>query len=158
MAAVEILLQQSFKVYGDTGVFLTSVEIFFAEVDTNDIPVILQLRTMENGIPTETILPFSEVTIEPSQITTSANGGIGTRIYFDAPVYVEQQTEYAIVLVSASTKYKVWISRVGENDLLTDQFVSTQPDLGFILQVSERIYMGTKSVGRSQVCSEQSKI
>ena len=85
---------------------------------------------MENGIPTETILPFSEVTLPPSEIETSTNGDVGTRIFFDAPVYVEEQTEYAMVLVSASTKYKVWISRVGENDRITDQFVSTQPDLG----------------------------
>ena len=36
-----------------------------------------------------------------------------------------------MVLISASTKYKVFISRVGErNDLLSDQFVSTQPFLG----------------------------
>ena len=123
-------IAQSFTVFGDTGVFLTSVDIFFAEVDTNDIPVILQLRTMENGIPTETILPFSEITIPPSEIETSDDGDVGTRIFFDSPVYVEEQTEYAIVLVSASTKYKVWISRVGENDRITDQFVSTQPDLG----------------------------
>jgi len=123
-------IAQSFTVFGDTGVFLTSIDIFFAEVDTNDIPVVLQLRTMENGIPTETILPFSEVTIPPAGIETSTDGDIGTRIFFDSPVYVEEQTEYAMVLVSASTKYKVWISRVGENDLITDQFVSTQPDLG----------------------------
>jgi len=123
-------IAQSFTVFGDTGVFLTSIDIFFAEVDTNDIPVILQLRTMENGIPTETILPFSEVTLPPAEIQTSTDGDVGTRIFFDAPVYVEEQTEYAMVLVSASTKYKVWISRVGENDKLTDQFVSTQPDLG----------------------------
>ena len=123
-------IAQSFTVFGDTGVFLTSIDIFFAEVDTNDIPVVLQLRTMENGIPTETILPFSEVTLPPSEIEVSADGDVGTRIFFDAPVYVEEQTEYAMVLVSASTKYKVWISRVGENDKITDQFVSTQPDLG----------------------------
>ena len=123
-------IAQSFLVFGDTGVFLTSVDIYFSDKDPNDIPVIFQLRTMENGIPTQKILPFSEVTVTPAQITTSTDGSVATRITFDAPVYVEEQTEYAMCLVSASTKYKVFISRVGENDLLSDEFVSTQPFLG----------------------------
>ena len=56
-------IAQSFLVFGDTGVFLTSVDIYFSDKDPNDIPVIFQLRTMENGIPTQKILPFSEVTV-----------------------------------------------------------------------------------------------
>jgi hypothetical protein len=128
-------LAQSFTVFGDAGgVFLTSVDIFFAEKDTNDIPVILQLRTMENGTPTETILPFSEVNVRPADVTTSSDGDIATRIFFDSPVYVEDQIEYAIVLLSTSTKYRVYISRVGENDLITDQFVSNQPNLGSLFK------------------------
>ena len=123
-------IAQSFLVFGDTGVFLTSVDIYFSDKDPNDIPVIFQLRTMENGIPTQKILPFSEITVTPAQITTSTDGSVATKITFDAPVYVEEQTEYAMCLVSASTKYKVFISRVGENDLLSDEFVSTQPFLG----------------------------
>ena len=123
-------IAQSFLVFGDTGVFLTSVDLYFSEKDPNDIPVIFQLRTMENGLPTQKILPFSEVTVSPAQIQTSADSSVATRITFDAPVYVEEQTEYAMCLISASTRYKVFISRVGENDLSTDEFVSTQPYLG----------------------------
>ena len=56
-------IAQSFMVFGDTGVFLTSVDVYFSDKDPNDIPLIFQLRTMENGIPTQKIIPFSEVTI-----------------------------------------------------------------------------------------------
>ena len=69
-------IAQSFLVFGDTGVFLTSVDVYFSDKDPNDIPVIFQLRTMENGIPTQKIIPFSEVTIPPSQITTSTDGSV----------------------------------------------------------------------------------
>ena len=38
---------QSFLVFGDTGVFLTSVDVYFSDKDPNDIPLIFQLRTMK---------------------------------------------------------------------------------------------------------------
>ena len=127
-------LAQSFLVEDDTGVFLTSCDVFFRSKDDGDIPVVAQLRTMENGSPTTRVLPFSEVVLDPSEVLTSADGSIATNIQFKSPVYLEGGTEYAICLLSNSTKYTVYISRVGENDLLTDTFVSTQPYLGSLFK------------------------
>ena len=63
------------------------------------------------------------------------NGTVATRFTFEAPVYLEgDNTEYAICLASWSTKYKVFISRVGESDLLTDEFISQQPYLGSLFK------------------------
>ena len=107
-------LAQSFQVEDETGVFLTSCDIFFQSKDDMDIPMTFQLRTMQNGTPTQKILPFSEVVVEPGQINVSQDGTVPTRITFEAPVYVEGGTEYAITLASWSTKYRVFISRVGE--------------------------------------------
>ena len=53
-------LAQSFIVEEEGGVFLSSVDLFFNTKDTN-IPVSMQIRTMENGYPTKTILPFSDI-------------------------------------------------------------------------------------------------
>ena len=39
-----------------------------------------------------------------------------------------------MVLKSVSLKYKVFISRIGENDLITDEFVSNQPTLGSLFK------------------------
>jgi len=61
---------------------------------------------MQNGYPTQKILPFSEISLEPSQVNVSSNGSVATRINFKAPVYLEGGTEYAICLASVSTKYK----------------------------------------------------
>ena len=37
-------------------------------------------------------------------------------------------------LASNSTKYSVYISRIGETDLLTDTFISNQPYLGSLFK------------------------
>ena len=128
-------LAQSFLVEDSTGVFLTKCDVFFASKDDMDIPVVFQLRTMENGLPTQKILPFSEIVVAPEDITTSGDGSIATTIEFKAPVYLEGgNTEYAICLASNSTKYSVFISRIGESDLLTDTFISNQPYLGSLFK------------------------
>ena len=127
-------LAQSFLVEDDTGVFLTSCDVFFRSKDDMDIPVVFQLRTMSNGSPTARILPFSEVVLDPDDVQTSADGSIATNIQFKAPVYVEGGTEYAVCLASNSTKYSVYISRIGENDILTDTFISNQPYLGSLFK------------------------
>jgi len=128
-------LAQSFQVTENGGIFITSCDVYFQTKDDMDIPMTFQIRTMEGGVPTQKILPFSEIIKSPDQINVSTNGTVATRFTFDAPVYLEgDNTEYAITLASWSTKYKVFISRVGESDLLTDEFISQQPYLGSLFK------------------------
>jgi len=127
-------LAQSFQVIDETGVFITSCDIFFQTKDDMDIPMTFQIRTMQNGVPTQKILPFSEVVVDPSQILVSQNGTVPTRFTFKAPVYLEGGGEYAITLASWSTKYRVFVSRVGESDLITGEFISNQPYLGSLFK------------------------
>ena len=127
-------LAQSYQVLDETGVFLTSCDVFFQTKDDMDIPMTFQLRTMKGGVPTQKILPFSEVIIPPENINVSANGTSATNVKFKAPVYMEPGQDYAITLASWSTKYKVFISRIGESDLITDEFISQQPYLGSLFK------------------------
>ena len=127
-------LAQSFQVLDETGVFITSCDVFFQTKDDMDIPMTFQIRTMQNGVPTQKILPFSEIIKDPDQINVSADGTVATTFTFKAPVYLEGGGEYAICLASWSTKYRVFISRVGETDLLTDEFISNQPYLGSLFK------------------------
>ena len=127
-------LAQSFLVDDETGVFLTKCEVFFASKDDMDIPVILQLRTMELGLPTQKVIPFSEVILDPSQVNVSEDGSVATTFTFKSPVYLEGGVEYAACLLSFSTKYSVYISRVGETDLITQTFISNQPYLGSLFK------------------------
>ena len=89
---------------------------------------------MQNGVPTQKILPFSEIIKDPADINVSADGTVATTFNFKAPVYLEGGGEYAITLASWSTKYRVFISRVGEADILTDEFISNQPYLGSLFK------------------------
>ena len=57
-------LAQSFIVDDVTGIYLTSVDVFFQEKPLEfDVPVTLQIREVELGVPNQRILPFSEVSL-----------------------------------------------------------------------------------------------
>ena len=127
-------LAQSFLVDNETGLFLTRCDVFFRSKDDADIPVTFQLRTMKGGFPTQNVVPFSEIILDPNQVNTSADGSVATTFQFKAPVYLEGGKEYCICLASNSTKYSVYISRIGENDLLTQTFISNQPYLGSLFK------------------------
>ena len=126
-------LAQSFICDEEGGVFLTGVDVFFKTKDAN-IPISMQIRTMENGYPTKDILPFSDVTIAPSTVELSDNAAIPTRFTFRSPVYVKQSIEYCFVLLSDSNEYTVWISRMGDIDVSGTRTISEQPYAGVLFK------------------------
>ena len=141
-------LAQSFYVKEDTGIFLTAVDVFFQTVD-DSIPVTLQIRPMIAGVPSNLVIPFSEVTLTPDQITTSIDGSVSTQFVFPSPVYLngpqqlevrqspvgsQQTSEYAIVLLSNSPNYRVFVSELGQLDILTKIRIGQQPTLGSLFK------------------------
>ena len=128
-------LAQSFQVEDVGGIFLTKIDLFFRTRDDMDIPVLIQIRPMKDGLPGETVVPLSEVVLDPSEVNISADGSVATSISFKAPIYLEGgNTDYCVVIASDSTKYSVYISRVGESDLITDSYISNQPYLGSLFK------------------------
>jgi hypothetical protein len=133
-------LAQSFFIEKPTGVFATSLDLYFASKDS-ELPVTVQLRSMSLGTPTETVYPFSEVVLNPNQVQVSNDSSIATKVVFPSPVFLAGNQEHAIVLLSNSTEYKVWISRLGEVDVTTtglpesqQNIVSKQPTLGSLFK------------------------
>ena len=126
-------LAQSFITDEEGGSFITSVDIYFNTKDAA-IPVSMQIRTMENGYPTTNILPFSDVTLEPSDVQLSETAAIPTKFTFRAPVYIPQSTEHCFVLLSDSNTYQVWISRMGEQEISGDRTISEQPYAGVLFK------------------------
>ena len=53
-----------------------------------------------------------------------------THFAFDYPVYLENDSEYALVIETDSTDYELWTSKLGETDLSTSTVITTQPSLG----------------------------
>ena len=126
-------LAQSFIVSEDGGAFITDVDIFFGTKDTN-IPVSMQIRTMENGYPSKSILPFSDVTLDPSDVEISENASLPTKFTFRAPVHLQKDIEYCFVILSDSNEYKVWISRMGDQDITGTRTISEQPYAGVLFK------------------------
>ena len=137
-------LAQTFLIEEKGGCFLSKVDIFFATKD-DKIPVMLEIREVVNGYPGKRVLPFSRVTLKPENVSLSATtvtlDGVSVNKYdtattftFPSPVYVQENTEYAIILASDSNAYKVWISQVGEQMPGSARTVSEQPYLGSLFK------------------------
>jgi len=98
----------------DNGAYLTKVDLFFSNKPTGNEPLIVQIRTVELGTPTLTIVGEPK-TLIPSDITTSATGEVATTVTFDYPIFLAPGREYAIVLLAPTTdQYEVWIAKMGE--------------------------------------------
>jgi len=130
-------LAQSFFVTSADGMFVTAIECYFQTKDTT-LPVTIQIRTMRDGIPTTTVLPFAELDLLPSQVNISDDASVPTRFIFPSPVFLKGGQEYAFVLLSDTPQYGAWISRMGETDITnsltssdaTRAVISQQPLLG----------------------------
>ena len=134
-------LAQSFEVPDVNGVYLTKCDVYFSAKDTNELPVTLQVRTLQTGLPTQEILPFGECILDPDEVVLSDDGSKATTFTFPSPVYCEGGGEFALVLLSASNEYFVYISRMGEEDITTVNaadsekiIVSQQPLLGSLFK------------------------
>jgi len=126
-------LAQSFIVDEEGGIFITGVDIFFRTRDDN-IPISMQIRTMENGNPTKDILPLSDITINANDVEVSESAEIPTRFEFRSPVYIKQSVEYCFVLLSDSNEYQVWISRMGDIEKSGNRTISEQPYAGVLFK------------------------
>lgn len=106
-------------------VSVTAVDVYFKRKSTvNGINVMI--RTVDNGYPTATILPFANVRLSPAQVNVSDDGSLATRVTFPVPVKLEAEKEYALVLMPEANDpdYLAFTSKVGENDLITGNAVT----------------------------------
>src|SRR5210317_1184721 len=126
-------LAQTFLIDDEGGVFLTSIDIFFSTKDAA-IPVTVQVRDVVNGYPGQKILPFSEVTLNPSAVNTSTDGTTATKFTFASPVYIQSNVEYCFVVMANSQDYNAYVARIGETSLDTDRTISAQPYAGVLFK------------------------
>lgn len=126
-------LAQTFLIDVKNGCFLTKIDVFFQSKDTA-LPVSVEIRNTVNGYPGKRVLPFSRVTLNPEDVTTSNDASNATTFVFKSPVYVEENGEYCVVLYTDSINYKVWISELGQNALGTDRRISQQPYAGVLFK------------------------
>ena len=133
-------LAQTFFVENNNGIFVTQVDVYIAAKD-DVLPLMVQLRTVKLGLPTDEVIPFGDVTIDSDLVAVSDNATIPTSVKFPSPVYLPAGQTYCVVLLSQSSNYQAWISRMGEVDVATinspeseQVTVSSQPTLGSLFK------------------------
>jgi len=116
------------------GIFVTSVDLFFATKDEN-LPVRIELRPTENGFPSSTYaIPQSSVSKNPSEVSVNTEGNLTpTRFTFDNAIHL-LPGEYSIVVLTDSFEYSVYRSVIGEQRLGSTEFITEQPTLGSLFK------------------------
>ena len=112
----------------DKAAFITSVALNFTTKD-DAIPVQVQIREMVNGFPTQVVVPFSDVTLNPSAVSITA----ATTFTFPSPVYLQDGVEYAITVIANSNKYHVRYAQIGDEDQSGNR-ISQQPYNGVLFK------------------------
>lgn len=127
-----------------SGAFLSKVDLYFSEKDSTQ-PLIVEIREVDpaSGYPTPKILPYGRAIVSSSSVNTSTDGSKPTVVYFPSPVYVQNGKQYALCLIpgGGNPNYRAWISRLGDNDLITGNRISSQPAAGMLFASSnDRTY------------------
>lgn len=114
---------------GSNSVYLSEIDVYFkrkpSTTETNDNAnaslngVTVQIREVVNGYPTNQILPFSAVHKLPAAVNISENASSATTFSFEAPVRLDVEKEYAVVVQpdASDPNYLIYTSKVGGVDL-----------------------------------------
>ena len=134
---------QSSRISG-TGAFITKIDLFFSTKDSA-LPVIVEIREVDpaTGYPTLRAVPYGQAIVASSLINTSTDGSKPTPFYFPAPVYLLNDRSYAVVVIpgAVNPNYRVFTARIGDNDILTGNRVTSQPASGMMwISSDDRAY------------------
>ncbi len=122
-------IAQSFWIETKGGAYLAAMDIFM-QSKSSTVPLRVEIRLMENGYPTTTVVPFGRKILQPANVNVSADGTVPTRVTFDDLIYLEEKRDYAIVLLADTQEYNAWICEMGGLVVGTTRSVSAQPTLG----------------------------
>ena len=116
-------LSQSFYIddasYPD-GVFVTSIDSFFkTKSEDDDLGVSVEIREMENGLPTKKVIGGERARVLSSAITTSATAASATTFTFDSPIYLLPGNEYCFAVKpdGNADDFELWVAEIGQVDV-----------------------------------------
>ncbi len=132
-------LAQTFQVDQNDGIFITSVDLFFA-TKSETIPLQLTVVDVVNGYPSRGVRKHGLVVKNPDEVFVSDDATVPTTFTFPSPIYLPLG-EYAFVVATATSDYNQWISQIGEADITTANqselgkvIVTKQPTLGSLFK------------------------
>lgn len=130
-------LAQTF--FSPRNTWITAVGLYFRRRPANmDSRLVVQIRDVdEAGEPTPNVIAQKEV--QAVNVVPDSMGNLETLVRFDDPVYLQEQGQYALVLISEYHKteaddpdFEVMISKLGLRDIRTTERVSKNPDAGVL--------------------------
>ena len=167
---------QSFLVTDPGGIFVSEIHLYFRTKDAN-IPVMLEIRETQVGLPGSLVVPYSSVVVDSNNVHTNRvefdtnnnpiklyiddveqttiapsdynENFVATVFTFDIPVYLKEGAEYAFVVMANSDKYEIWRAKAA--------LTNPEPKIGTNTPISENPYAGSmfKSQNASTWTPEQ---
>jgi hypothetical protein len=112
------------------GIFLDSIDLYFKTKSLSS-PVTVELRPTVNGYPSsKDIIPFSVVTLEPSQVQTTNDASVATNFKFESPIYLPPG-EHCFVAKCNTDEYTIYTAVLGATQLTNpDLRITQQPAIG----------------------------
>lgn len=112
----------------DRQAMIGGIDLWFTKKKTQ---VRVQIRTVENGMPTRTVL--AEAVLNPGDISI----GTPTRALFPTPVILEGGADYAFIVLCDDPETSLSLATAGDFDIYQQKFVSAQPyAIGVLLSSS----------------------
>lgn len=107
---------------------VSGVDLVFTAIGSTDVTV--QIRSVENGVPARGVV--AEATLSPPELSTS-----GYTRFTWPPVLLNQDQEYAIVVMCNDAATSCAIAELGKLDVEHDRWVTSQPyQVGVLLSSS----------------------
>ena len=117
-------------------------KIYNAEISLNGFgytePPSVVIRGIGNGAGGCELETFIEIDTPAVRMGVAVdnegvtNSTVPTHFDFEYPVYLQNDTEYAMAVETDSVDYELWASRLGEIDIATSTVITTQPSLGSV--------------------------
>jgi hypothetical protein len=107
---------------------VTAVGIFFKAADPLGDNLFVQIRDMVNGYPGQNILAQKNFTSIDAGAFTSDDSSKEYKVVFDTPIYLENATQYAIVVGGYSPNTRIWMATLGQEVInMPGTIVQTPP-------------------------------
>jgi hypothetical protein len=128
---------------GADGIFVSAIDLYFSRKSLTS-GIAIELREVINGNITAIRVPFGYKRLNPADVNTSDDGTAPTPFYFDSPVYLRGDKEYAFVVKpdGSNPDYRIWIAQLGGTDVSTGALIDQQPAVGMLFtSANDRTYV-----------------
>lgn len=127
---------QSFRISthdNSEGMFVSKIDLYFATKSSKNLGVIFEIRELDaSGSITGNVVPYSRTYVPNASINVSNDSSVATGIVLSSPVYLMNETDYAFIVKPEANNAdtSVWVSKLGELDILDGSRISQQPYSG----------------------------